>query len=174
MQVTSDGPGNRLSERGEPMQSGGDDRLYLDDLHTGQRFTSGFHEVNEAQIKAFASQFDPQPFHLDNEAAQDSFFGGLVASGWHTAAITMRLLVGGAAPIAGGVIGAGGEIQWPRPTRPGDTLRVVSEVLEVKPSRSRPDRGIVTLRSETRNQEDQVVQILTAKLVVPRRPATAH
>jgi acyl dehydratase len=127
--------------------------------------------VDEVQIKAFAGQFDPQPFHLDNEAAQGSFFGGLVASGWHTAAITMRLLVDGAAPIAGGVIGAGGEIQWPRPTRPGDILRVESEVLEVKPSRSRPDRGIVTLRSETLNQEDQAVQVLTAKLVVPRRPA---
>ncbi|WP_074311302.1 MaoC family dehydratase [Singulisphaera sp. GP187] len=157
------------------MESGGDDRLYLEDLHVGQRFTSGLsHDVDEAQIKAFASQFDPQPFHLDNAAARGSFFEGLVASGWHTAAITMRLLVDGAAPIAGGVIGAGGEIQWPRPTRPGDTLRVESEVLEVKPSRSRTDRGIVTLRSETRNQEDQVVQVLTAKLVVPRRPAPGN
>src|SRR3954469_8099656 len=117
-----------------PNTSGGDGRLYLDDLYPGRRFQSGSHELDEAQIKAFAGQFDPQPFHLDDEAAQGSFFGGLVASGWHTAAITMRLLVDGAAPIAGGVIGAGGEIQWPRPTRPGDILRVESEVLEVKPS----------------------------------------
>ncbi|WP_406701123.1 MaoC family dehydratase [Singulisphaera sp. Ch08] len=156
------------------MASGEDVRLYLEDLHVGRRFTSGSHKVDEEQIKAFASQFDPQPFHLDNEAAQGSFFEGLVASGWHTAAITMRLLVDGAVPIAGGLVGAGGEIQWPRPTRPGDTLRVESEVLEVKPSRSRPDRGVVTLRSETRNQEDQAVQVLTAKLVVPRRPATTQ
>jgi acyl dehydratase len=156
----------------EPIGSGGEGRLYLDDLYPGQRFQSGSHEVDEAQIKAFAGQFDPQPFHLDHEAARNSLFAGLAASGWHTAAITMRLLVEGAAPIAGGVIGAGGEIHWPRPTRPGDILRVESEVLEVTPSRSRPDRGMVTLRSETRNQQGEVVQTLTAKLVVPRRPAT--
>lgn len=158
----------------EPLENRGVERLYLEDLYVGQQFRSGLYELNEAMIKEFAGQFDPQPFHLDHEAAQGSLFGGLVASGWHTAAITMRLLVDGAAPIAEGLIGAGGEIQWPRPTRPGDILRVESEVLEVKPSRSRPDRGIVTLRSETRNQEDEVVQILTAKLVVPSRPATGR
>ena len=97
-------------------------------------------------------------------------FGGLAASGWHTAAVTMRLLVEGGAPIAGGVIGAGGEIAWPRPTRPGDELQVVSEVTAVTPSRSRPDRGIVVVRSETRNQRGEVVQLMTSKLVVPRRP----
>src|SRR5919108_332481 len=123
-----------------------------------------------AEIKAFASQFDPQPFHLDDEIAKTTMFGGLIASGWHTAAITMRLLVGGGAPLAGGIICAGGEISWPRPTHPGDMLRVESEVLEVKPSRSRPDSGIVIVRSETRNHRDEIVQILTAKLVVPRRP----
>jgi acyl dehydratase len=143
--------------------------FYLDDLRVGQRFTSRSHALDDAQIKAFARQFDPQPFHLDDEAAKASLFAGLAASGWHTAAITMRLLVEGGAPIAGGVIGAGGEIGWPRPTRPGDVLQVESEILDVTPSRSRPDRGMVTMRSETRNQRGEVVQILTAKLVVPRK-----
>jgi acyl dehydratase len=153
-----------------PMDNDGGDRLYLDELQVGQRFVSRSHALDEAQIKAFAAQFDPQPFHLDDAAAKDSLFAGLAASGWHTAAITMRLLVEGGAPIAGGVIGGGGEISWPQPTRPGDVLRVESEILEVRPSRSRPDRGMVTMRSETRNQNGDVLQILTAKLVVPRRP----
>jgi acyl dehydratase len=143
--------------------------LYLDDLSVGQRFTSAAHELDTLQIKAFASQFDPQPFHLDEDAAENSFFAGLAASGWHVAAITMKLLVGDGAPFAGGIIGAGGEIAWPQPTRPGDVLRVESEVIDIKPSRSRPDRGIVTLRSTTRNQRGEAAQILTAKLVVWRR-----
>jgi acyl dehydratase len=146
-----------------------DGRLYLDDLRVGQRFASATHVVDAAQIKAFARQFDPQPFHLDEEAARASLFGGLVASGWHTAAITMRLQVDSGLPIAGGIVGIGGEMSWPRPTRPGDTLSVVSEILEVTPSRSRPDRGVVRMRSETRNQRNEVVQILDAKLFVPRR-----
>jgi acyl dehydratase len=146
----------------------GDGRFYLDDLQVGQRFVSKTHVIDEAQIKAFARQFDPQPFHLDNDAAKDSMFSGLVASGWHTAAITMSLLVDAGLPLAGGVIGAGGDLTWPRPTRPGDTLQVESEVLEIRPSRSRPDRGIATVRSLTRNQRNEVVQDLTAKLVVPR------
>jgi len=142
--------------------------LYLEDLRVGQRFVSGTHRIDEEQIRAFAGQFDPQPFHLDAEAAKATLFGGLVASGWHTAAITMRLLVEGGLPIAGGVIGAGGEITWPKPTRPGDVLQVESEVLELRPSRSRPDRGIATVRSETRNQRGDTVQVLVARLVVPR------
>ncbi len=145
--------------------------LYLEDVFVGQRFKSATHLLDAEQIKAFARQFDPQPFHLDEAAAQDTFFGGLAASGWHVAAITMKLLVGESALIAGGMIGAGGEIAWPQPTRPGDALTVESEVLEVKPSRSRPDRGMVTLRSETRNQRGELAQIFTAKLVVPRRGA---
>ena len=145
------------------------ERLYLDDLEVGQRFKSGTHTVDEAEIKAFAQQFDPQPFHLDPGAAKESLFGGLVASGWHTAAVTMRLLVEGGVPLAGGIVGAGGEITWPAPVRPGDVLRVESEVVELRPSRSRPDRGIATVRSETRNQRGDVVQNLTAKLFVPRR-----
>jgi len=146
-------------------------KLFLDDLHVGQRFSSGAHAIEEQQIKAFAGAFDPQPFHLDEDAAKETLFGGLAASGWHTAAITMRLLVDGGAPIAGGIIGAGGEISWPKPTRPGDVLQVECEILEVTPSHSRPDRGMVTMRCETFNQRGETLQILTAKLVVPRRPA---
>jgi acyl dehydratase len=150
-----------------------DNLLYLDDLKVGQRFVSASHELDEAQIKAFAGQFDPQPFHLDEAAARKSLFGGLAASGWHTAAITMKLLVTSGAPLAGGVIGAGGELAWPRPTRPGDRLHVESEIIEITPSRSRPERGMVTVRSETFNQRGEVVQAMTAKLVVPRRPAAS-
>jgi acyl dehydratase len=152
---------------------GGTASLYLEDLRVGQRFVSGAHRLDEGQIRAFAGQFDPQPFHLDAEAAKATLFGGLVASGWHTAAITMRLLVESGLPIAGGIIGAGGEITWPNPTRPGDVLQVESEVLELRPSRSRPDRGIATVRSETRNRRGDTVQILIAKLVVPRSAGLA-
>jgi acyl dehydratase len=148
---------------------GSDNRLYFDDLQIGQRFTSRAYVVDEEQIKSFARLFDPQPFHLDHEAAKNSLFSGLAASGRHTAAITMRLLVEGGLPLAGGVIGAGGELDWPNPTRPGDTLQVESEVLEVRPSQSRPDRGVATVRSLTRNQRNEVVQRLTAKLIVGRR-----
>jgi acyl dehydratase len=150
-----------------------DHRLYLEDLEVGRRFTSATHAIDEAQIKAFATQFDPQPFHLDDAAAKATLFGGLAASGWHTAAITMRLLVESGLPLSGGIVGAGGEINWPKPTRPGDILQVVSEVEEVIPSRSRPDRGMVKVRSETRNQRGEVVQVLLAKLIVPRRAATS-
>ncbi len=143
--------------------------LYLKDLHVGQRFQGGTHQIDEEQIRAFAEQFDPQPFHLDAEAAKATLFDGLVASGWHTAAISMRLLVTSGLPVAGGVVGAGGEIAWPKPTRPGAVLHVESEIVELRPSRSRPDRGVATVRSETRNQFDEVVQVLVAKLIVPRR-----
>src|SRR5450432_4147564 len=149
------------------------ERMYLDDFQVGQRFASGTHLIDTAQIKAFARQFDPQPFHLDEEAAKASLFGGLVASGWHTAAVTMRLLVESGLPVAGGLIGLGGEMIWPRPTRPGDVLSVATEIKEVTPSRSRPDRGTVRMHSETRNQRDEVVQILDARLLVPRRGTTA-
>jgi len=152
----------------------GNERLCLEDFYPGQRFTSGTHALDEAQIKAFAREFDPQPFHLDEAAAQNTLFAGLAASGWHTAAITMRLQVESGLPISGGIIGAGGEIQWPRPTRPGDILHVESEVLDVNPSRSRPERGMITVRSETRNQRGEVVQILTVKIVVPRRSVATY
>jgi acyl dehydratase len=150
--------------------AGGKESFFLDDLRVGQRFASGSHLIDAEQIKAFAAQFDPQPFHLDAEAAKASRFGEQVASGWHTAAITMRLLVKGGLPIAGGLIGAGGEISWPNPTRPGDVLHVESEVVAIRPSRSRPDRGIATIRSETSNQRGEIVQVLIASLVVPRSP----
>jgi acyl dehydratase len=146
--------------------------LYLDDLHPGQRFISATHTIDQAQIIAFAREFDPQPFHLDADAARQHVFGGLAASGWHTASLTMRLIVQGGAPIAGGILGVGGEITWSRPVRPGDTLQVHTEVVGVAPSRSRPDRGTATLRCETRNQHDEVVQTFVAKLIVPRRPLT--
>jgi len=143
--------------------------LYLDDLVVGQRFSSGTYQIDAEQIVAFAREFDPQPFHLDQDAAKSTIFRGLAASGWHTAGITMRLTVQGGLPLAGGFIGAGGEINWPTPTRPGDVLQVHSEILEIRPSRSKPDRGIVTFRSETRNQRGEVVQVFTGKLVVPKR-----
>ncbi|WP_113133325.1 MaoC family dehydratase [Rhizobiales bacterium] len=146
-------------------------RLFLDDLYVGQRFTSGTHTIDAAQIKAFALQFDPQPFHIDEAKAQDTLFGGLAASGWHTAAITMRLNVETGLPFAGGLIGAGGEINWPAPTRPGDTLHVESEVVEIIPSRSKPDRGIAVVLSSTINQHGEVVQNLKAKLVLRRKAA---
>lgn len=144
--------------------------LYLDDLQVGQQFTSGTYQMNADRMKAFAAEFDPQPFHLNEQAAQDSIFNGLAASGWHTAAATMQLTVTGGLQIAGGLIGLGGEIEWPRPTRPGDTLRVESEIVEIAASRSNPTRGIVKVCSTTRNQHGEPVQIFTAKLLVPRRP----
>src|SRR5438552_3859783 len=140
-----------------------DKQLYLDD-----GWGPALHKPSACRRrdrdKAFARQFDPQPFHLDEDMAKRTFFGELVASGWHTAAITMRLLVESGLPLAGGIIGAGGEVDWPNPTRPGDSLRVESEVLDVRRSQSRPDRGVATVRSLTRNQRSDVVQRLTAKL----------
>jgi len=145
-------------------------QLYLDDLHVGQRFTSGSYLLEAARIKEFAAEFDPQPFHLDEAAAEASVFRGLAASGWHTAAVAMRLLVAGGLPFANGIIGLGGEIAWPKPTRPGDTLQIESEIIEITPSRSKPQQGIVTVRSTMFNQDREAVYLLTAKLLVFRRP----
>ena len=145
-------------------------QLYLDDLHVGQRFTSGSYLLEAARIKEFAAEFDLQPFHLDQVAAEASVFRGLAASGWHTAAVAMRLLVDGGLPFANGIIGLGGDIAWPKPTRPGDTLQVESEIIEITPSRSKPQQGIVTVRSTMFNQDRQAVYLLTAKLLVLRRP----
>lgn len=144
-------------------------RLYLDDLQVGQRFTSGAYVMEGARIKEFAAEFDPQPFHLDESAAEASVFKGLAASGWHTAAVSMRLLVSGGLPLANGLVGFGGEIAWPQPTRPGDILRVESEIIGITPSRSKPDQGTVTVQSTTLNQHGETVYKLTAKLLVPRR-----
>jgi acyl dehydratase len=146
--------------------------MYLEDLSVGQVFHSGSVTVELERLKEFAGEFDPQPFHLDEAAAGHSLFGRLVASGWHTAALSMRLMVDSDFKVAGGLIGIGVEaIQWPRPVYPGDVLRVESEVLETRPSQSNPDRGIVRIRNTTLNQDGQPVMIQTASLVVPRRPA---
>jgi acyl dehydratase len=144
--------------------------LYLEDLSVGQRFVSEAYQMEEQRMKDFAEEFDPQPFHVDEAAAASSIFGGLAASGWHTAAATMRLLVEGGMPLANGIIGFGGEIAWPKPTRPGDILRVESEILEIAPSRSKPDRGTVLIRNTTTNQHGEPVQVFTAKVLVFRRP----
>jgi len=143
---------------------------YLEDFAVGQKFASGRLRVDKERIKAFAAEFDPQPFHLDDEAARDSIFKGLAASGWHTAAMTMRLLVESELKPAGGIVGAGfDEFRWPRPVRPGDELRVESEILEVRPSRSRPEQGMIKVRTTTYNQTGEAVQINVGNLVVPRR-----
>ena len=145
---------------------------YLEDLAAGQTYASGKIEVDEQRMKAFAAEFDPQPFHLDEAAARVSIFGGLAASGWYTAALTMRLLVGSEFRPAGGLIGAGvDELRWPRPVRAGDELHLEIEVLEVRPSRSRPEHGLIKLRTTTKNQNDEAVQVFVGNLVVLRRAA---
>jgi acyl dehydratase len=143
--------------------------LYFDDLQPGQQFVTSRRTVTEDDILRFAREFDPQPFHLDPDAARQTLFAGLSGSGWHTAALTMRLMVESGPPLAGGILGVGGEIAWTLPMRPGDTLQVHSEVLELTPSRSRPERGMVTIRNETRNQRGEVVQTFVARVIVPRR-----
>jgi acyl dehydratase len=140
----------------------------LDGLAVGDRYLSREFPLDTVQIKDFARNFDPQPFHLDEDAAAQSFFEGLAASGWHTAAITMRLMVE-SVPFAGGLIGAGVEISWPRPTRPNDVLYAESTIIGIAPSKSRPDRGIVTLQTDTLNQNGEHVQKLVSKLLVFRR-----
>ena len=148
---------------------------FFDDLAVGDLFDSDACIVTEAAIIRFASEFDPQAFHLDPEVAQRSLFEGLAASGWHTAAITMRLFVTGRAGLAGRAVGlAVDELRWPKAVRPGDTLRVQTEVLEMRPSRSKPDRGIVRLRNVTTNQDGDIVQTMLATAMVPRRPAASN
>jgi acyl dehydratase len=145
-------------------------KVYLEDLAVGQTFTNGPVELTAEDIKAFARQFDPQPFHLDEEAARQSLFGGLAASGWHTAALTMRLLVTGGPALGWGFIGAGGEVTWPRPVYAGDVLTLHGEIIEITPSRSKADRGMAKVLLRMKNQHDQVVQELVARVLVPRRP----
>ncbi|HLO62709.1 MAG TPA: MaoC family dehydratase [Azonexus sp.] len=140
---------------------------YLEDFAVGQTFGSGRLRVDAEQIRRFAGEFDPQPFHLDAQAARQTIFGGLAASGWHTAALTMRLLVDSTFKPAGGIVGAGiEELRWPRP---GDELRVDSEVLEVRESRSRPEQGMIKVRTTTRNQDGEAVQVFVGNLVVRRK-----
>ena len=146
-------------------------RRYLEDFAVGQTYGSGRLQIDEERIKSFAAEFDPQPFHLDAAAALHTIFHGLAASGWHTAAVTMRLLVGSELRPAGGIVGAGfDEIRWPRPVRPGDELHIESEVLEVRPSKSRPDLGLIKLRTTTLNQNGEAVQVSVGNLLVPHRP----
>lgn len=145
---------------------------YLEDFEVGHVFESDRLVVTAEQIKAFAMQFDPQPFHVDEQAAQQSMFGGLAASGWHTAALTMRLLVQGELRPAGGIVGAGvDELRWPKPVRAGDELYLRSEVLEVRASKSRTTAGLLKVRTTTFNQHNEEVQVLIANLVTLRRAA---
>jgi acyl dehydratase len=143
--------------------------LYLEDLYVGQRFSSEPHLIDAEQITKFAAEFDPQPFHLDEEAAKSSLFGGLAASGWHTAALTMRMLVE-SVPLADGLIGAELQLAWPKPTRPGMTLQLFSEIVDIRPSRSKPNMAMVTARNETRDQDGEVLQVFTVKMPVFKRP----
>lgn len=144
---------------------------FLEDLQVGDRFGSGTYEVTEQGIVDFAQEFDPQPFHLDLDAATRSVFRGLAASGWHTAAMSMQLFVTGDLKLAGGSIGLGVDsLEWPRPVRPGDILRLETEIVEVRPSKSKPDRGIIRIRNVTTNQDGEVVQSFLASVLVRRKP----
>jgi acyl dehydratase len=144
---------------------------YLEEFAAGQKYGGAARlRVEVERVKSFAAEFDPQPFHLDENAAGASMFKGLAASGWHTAAMTMRLLVASDLQPAGGIIGAGfDELRWPLPVRPGDELRVESEILEVRPLKSRADRGVVKVKTTTLNQRGEAVQVSVGNLFVPRR-----
>src|SRR5919108_4845431 len=147
---------------------------YLEDFQAGQTFRSGRIRIDADRIKSFAAEFDPQPFHLDERAATESIFEGLAASGWHTAAITMRLLVDSDLKPAGGIVGAGfDEFRWPKPVRPGDELRLEIEVMEVRPSKSRPEQGLIKVKTTTLNQNNEPVQISLGHLIVRCRPSSS-
>lgn len=161
---------NSTGQAAAPQSDDRGEMLYFDDLEPGMTFLTACHELDRDQIVAFASVYDPQPFHLDDEAAKATLFGGLAASGWQTAALSMRLMVTTGPRIAGGMIGLEAKASWPQPTRPGDVLQVAMEIISVTPSRSRPDRGTAVMRSVTRNQRGDALQILDATMVVPRRP----
>ena len=144
--------------------------LHLEDFQVGMTFKGGPEKITEADIVRFAKEFDPQPFHLDEAQAAGTFFRGLAASGWHTAAVTMRLLVDGELKPAGGIVGTGfDEFRWPRPVRPGDELHIESEILDVRPSKSRPDQGVIKVRTTTFNQNGEAVQVQVGNLLVPRK-----
>lgn len=145
--------------------------LYLEDLHVGQTFRSGSIEVTREAALAFAAQFDPQPFHLNEDAARQGFFGRLALSGWHTASVTMRLFVESDFRLAGGLIGVGVDsLAWPRPSYPGDTFRLEIEIVQARPLKSRPEQGIVKLHNRTLSQRDEVVQDLVVNVLALRRP----
>lgn len=143
---------------------------FLEDLSLGQRFHAGRAIMDEVGIKDFASQFDPQPFHLDDELAKDTVFQGLVASGWHTAAVAMRLLVDSDFKTAGGLVGAGLDgLKWTRPVRAGDELSLDLEIVDIRPSKSRPDQGMVKLQVKAFNQRQEEVLSYVANLVVKKK-----
>lgn len=150
--------------------------LYLEDFSLGQRFAGHTRiRITEERLKKFAAEFDPQAFHLDDGAAKGTIFRGLAASGWHTASVTMRLLVDSEFQPAGGIVGAGfDELRWPRPVRVGDELRVESEVLEVRRSQSRPQQGMIKVRTNTINQDGEVVQTSVGNLVIQCRTTTVN
>ena len=142
---------------------------YFEDLKAGDRFKSGTYKVTEEQIVSFGREFDPQPFHLDPAVARQTMFKGLIASGWHTAAITMRLFVQ-TLNFAEGAIGLGvDELRWPNAVRPGDVLQVETEIVDLRESRSKPSHGIVRIRNVTTNQRGEVVQTMFASALVLRR-----
>jgi acyl dehydratase len=145
------------------------DVLYLEDLHPGMKRAAGSLRLSEAAIIAFAKEFDPQPFHIDPEAAKHTVFKGLAASGWHTIAVTMRLIAEGGIPLAGGMIGYGAEVAWLKPVRPGDELFIESEIIDITPSRSKPNQAVVTIRTTTSNQDGEAVQVLTSKNLAFKR-----
>jgi acyl dehydratase len=147
--------------------------IYLDDLAVGRKFVTASATLTADDIKAFAAQFDPQAFHLDEQAAETSVFRSLAASGWHTGSLSMRLMVESDFKIAGGLIGLSGEVSWPRATYVGDTIHVEIEILDLRVSASKPDRGIITVRNTTLNQRGEPVQIGVFKMLVPRRPSEA-
>lgn len=146
-----------------------DNLLYFEDFEIGQEYVSDTYEMTKEEIIEFAKQFDPQIFHIDEEAAKNTFFGGLAASGWHTASISMKLQVESEMKVAGGMIGAGVEVSWPMPTRAGHILQVTSKVIDIKPINSRPSHGFVTMQSETKNQFGEILQKQVAKLFVVKK-----
>ncbi|MBN8647283.1 MAG: MaoC family dehydratase [Caulobacterales bacterium] len=143
--------------------------FYFEDFVIGQEFLSSTYELTKEEIIEFAKKFDPQIFHTDEESAKQTFFGGLAASGWHTASISMKLQVESEMKVAGGMIGAGVEVSWPMPTRAGHILQVTSKVIDIKPINSRPSHGFVTMQSETKNQFGEILQKQVAKLFVAKK-----
>jgi acyl dehydratase len=142
---------------------------YFEDLKAGDRFKSGTYKVTEEQIISFAREFDPQPFHLDATVARQTMFESLIASGWHTAAITMRLFVQ-ALNFAEGAIGLGvDELRWPTAVKADDVLQVETEIVDLRVSQSKPSHGVVRLRNVTTNQRGETVQTMTASALVLRK-----
>ena len=147
-------------------------KWYFEDFEVGKTYPVGTRDVNEEEVIAFATQFDPQPFHIDREAAAKSIFGGIIASGWHTCSMIMRVMVDGFLKDSSSMGSPGvDEIRWIKPVRPGDTLSVSTTVLDVKPSGSRPDRGVVWTEWSATNQHGEVVATVKGMGMFGRRPS---